>query len=455
MAYWRDPDFQQTLVKFLCKDRNFLKNVAPILKARDFEPRRGEGPELFWIADIALNFWQKYQEPVGGMLRTEVLDLIYRKKLQGKAKEKLLEVTEFIKKSNNLVAVEALEQRVVEYKAKRARNAAVQELLTLEEEGKLTNERLAKICNRVLKNFSSPYTVTDYFENVDQRAARRRIDKLRKWPYILIDPIDERIRVLSRGNLGLVLAQYKVGKSVFLVWLAFAYSLQGYKVMYVTLEDSKDEVEDRLDSLLTRVAIKQLSDKPVLVKNRFRKAMDVLKAKIKIVDGTEGGVSVAMVESIWDQERNKGFMADVVIIDYDDEIEPPKDRGSDKGARRFEFADIYRELRRFAARRKVFLWTAAQAVRGKEDQKIISGRDAAEDISKIRKVAFCMGIGRDTDYGPNGRYLYIAAHRHDESRIGFSIVGNFKKSTFYDKDRTIRQRAIVTAMKKKQKGARA
>lgn len=448
-GYFKDPDFQQKLVMFLCKDRNFLKNVAPMLKAKDFEPRKGGTPELYYIADIALNFWREYGEPIGGMLRTEVQDLARKKKLSDKSRERLLDIVDGIRKADGLVAVEALERKVVEYKARRARQAAVAEIIQLEEDNALDNEKLVKICSRVLKNFGSPYTIVDYFEDMNTRVSRRRLEKLRKWPHIFIDPIDERIRVLSRGNIGLALAQYKVGKSVFLVWLAYAYALQGYKVLYFTLEDPREEVEDRLDSLFTRVAIKSLINTPIKVKNRFKQAKSIIKAKIKIVDGTEGGMSVAMIESIWDQERNKGYAADLVIIDYDDEIEPPKHYGSDKGARRFEFADIYRELRRFASRRKIYLWTAAQAKRGKEDQTIISGKDTAEDISKIRKVAFCMGIGRNPDFGVNGRYLYIAAHKYDQSHIGFNTVGDFTCGVFYDREDTVEAEATVLAGKKK------
>lgn len=450
-GFWRDPDFQKTIVKFLCKDRNFLKNVAPMLRPEDFKARKGETPELEWIAELALNFWREYSEPIGGMLKTEVIDLAHQKKLQGSAKDRLLETVEAIRRDNSLVAVEALEKRVVEYKARRARQAAVAEIIQLEEENELSNEKLVKICSRVLKNFASPYSVTDYFETLDQRLTRRRMEKLRKWPYLFIDPIDEKIRVLSRGNLGMLLSPYKVGKSVGLLWIAYAYALQGLKGLYFTLEDPKEEVEDRLDALFTRIAMKSLIHKPIKTKRRFQRAKQLVKAKLKIVDGTEGGMSVSMIESIWDTERNKGFAADFVIVDYDDEIEPPRSYGGDKAARRFEFADIYRELRRFGSRRDIYLWTAAQSKRVKDDKKVISGSDIAEDISKIRKVAICLGIGRNIELGNDGRHIYVAAHKYDQARIGFDIVGNFKQGVFYDRDRTAQKLAELDVEKKRQK----
>jgi replicative DNA helicase len=452
-GFWRDPTFQQKLVTFLCRDRNILKRVAHKLKPKDFEPRRGQGPEWHFIAELALDFYHKYKEPVAGMLRTEALDIIHQKKIEGRTREQLLKAVDKVNRADKLVAVEAIEQKVDDYLRRRVRQKAIQDILEEEEEGTLTNERLAQITNRVLKYTSQQYTVTDYFAGLDQRLVRRRLESSRKWPVLFIDPLDERMRVLSRGNLGMALAQYKVGKSVFLAWVSYAYMIQGLNVLYVTLEDHKEEVEDRFDSLYSRIALKELAGKGSELKEKFQRALDLTRGRLRIVDGTEGGVSVALIESIFDQQRNQGFTADAVVVDYDDEIEPPRRFAADKNARRHEFADIYRELRRFAAKRDLYVWTAAQAVRGKEDQKIIAGKDAAEDISKIRKVAFCVGIGRDTEYGRNGRYLYIAAHRHDESRVGFSIVGDFKTSVFYDDDETKTVAAAVAEKRAKEKGA--
>ena len=452
MSYWRDPDFQQQLVTYLCRDRGILRRVAHKLKDKDFEPRRGQGPEWHLIAGIALTFFQKYNEPVAGMLRTEALDLVRQQKISGRVREQFLGAVDKINKADKLVAVESIEQKVDDYLRRRVRQRAIQQILSEEEEGTLTNERLAQICNKVLRYTGQKYTVTDYFSGLDSRITRRRLESHRKWPVLFIDPIDERMRVLSRGNLGMALAQYKVGKSVFLAWVAYAYMIQGLNVLYVTLEDHREEVEDRFDGLYTRVALKELGAHAGLVKRRFASSLELTRGRLKIVDGTEGGVSVALIESIFDQERNQGFVADAVVVDYDDEIEPPKKYAGDKNSRRHEFADIYRELRRFAAKRDIYVWTAAQAVRGKEDQKIIAGKDAAEDISKIRKVAFCVGIGRDIKYGRNGRYLYIAAHRHDESRVGFSIVGDFKASVFYDQEETVKKADEVADEKTKQRG---
>jgi len=221
----------------------------------------------------------------------------------------------------------------------------------------------------------------------------------------MIDPLDELIRGIGRGHLGVWLAYLKRGKSIALNHTALAYILQGLNVLYFTLEDPIDEVENRFDGAITSLPMKALVNKPKKVRLRFDRFIRLVRSHLKIVDGTEGGMSVTRIEEIWERERNRGFTADAVLIDYDDEIKPPRKQEE----RRFEFADIYRSLRRFAAHKQVIVWTAAQTGRQTENMKIITAAATAEDISKIRKATLAIGIGKG-DWGEHSRYLYVAAH---------------------------------------------
>src|SRR6185369_8123867 len=162
--------------------------------------------------------------------------------------------------------------------------------------------------------------------------------------------------------------------------------------LYFTLEDPIETVEDRLDGSMTGMSIRDLAEQSDVFLKKFRRVRQLLRGKIHIYDGTDGGMTVARIEEICERMRNQGFPPDVVIIDYDDEIQAPESYKGDGGRRR-EFADIYRELRAFAARKQVWVWTAAQTRRGKDDQMVVGGDEVAEDISKVRKVFMCLGIG--------------------------------------------------------------
>ena len=448
---FKDQDFQQHLVAFRCKDRNFLRKTSGLLEADDFKPKKkgGEGQEYHVLADLALRHWNDYGEPIGGLLSTYVKDYCWEKKVGSKLKNRLLDVVADIKSNNSLVAAEALEEKVMQYKRRRAKAHAIQEMLDLQEKGELTDDRFEQVTRNALKTFSNTFKIYDYLRGVEKRITRRRHDLAKKYPYLLIDPLDEAIRVTPRGTLAMLLAKWKTGKSVGLIWIATAFTMQGYNVLYITLEDPKEEVEDRFDASLTGLKTRQLPELPKRLRKRFKRVKERLRGRIKIVDGTEGGITVRRIEDIYEQQRNRGFVADLIVVDYDDEIVPPV-RYKGDSARRQEFADIYRALRQLASKLDVWLWTAAQAKGRTKHQMVVSGEDTAEDISKIRKVAFCLGIGDGPkDWGLNSRHLYVAAHKFDKMKVGWNIVGDFERTVFYDREAT--ERLALKSKKKRRR----
>lgn len=446
-SYWRDPEFQQQIVAALCRDRNFLKRVSGLLSASDFKPRRnsGEGPEVGIIAEKALDWWQKYREPIGGMLKSEIQEHIYQNKdkIGRKTKDKLLGMLEEIRSNHSLVAVEALEHKVRVYKNRRAKQHAIMKLIEMQEKGELEGEqgdaRFQRVIQETLENFKSDYKVTSFFsaKELGHRILRRQQELGKRWPTLLIPEIDNHVRAITRKGLGLVLALYKVGKSICLIWIAHAMAWQGYNTLFFTLEDPKELVEDRLDALFTGMSMSELSERPHKLKRRLKKARERILGRIKIIDATDGGWTVARIEEAWEAERNRGFTADCVIIDYDDEIQAVG-KYPGESARRMQFAEIYRDLRGFAARNELFVWTAAQTKRGSENRMIVRGGDVAEDISKIRKVSFCLGVGAGPSEwkSDDARHLFIAAHKFDKQHMGWNIMGSFAHAMFYDREAT-------------------
>jgi hypothetical protein len=452
MSYFSDEEFQLHILKFLCRDRQFLKECAPILDPNDFKPKKGEGTEIWNIATTALDFWHKYREPIGGMLRSEMLDFARRNRLGDKQKAKLTDLTYEVTKGQNLVAVDALVDKILEYKRRQAMKRAVHEIIEMQEKGDLTQDKFAALCRKGTEAFSKlGYSIVDYFETLPSRELRRQLNSRNKFPYLMIDPLDEAIRAIGRKHLGLLLAPYKKGKSLGLRHIAAAYLQQGYNVLFVTLEDPLEQVEDAFDSLLTALPIKRLHELPKKLRRKFRRFKDAWRARLKIVDGTEGGITIDKIEEIWLNERNRGFSADVVIIDYDDEIMPPK-KYPGENSRRMEFADIYRAYRRFVAKYDLIGWTAAQTRRVKENKKIIAGEDTAEDISKIRKVTLAIGIGQG-DWGEHSYYLFIAAHKFDKGHIGWNIMSDRDRGLFYDPDATRRMQLKEARRIKREKAA--
>jgi hypothetical protein len=447
MASWfKDKDFQVPLLSFICRDRNFLKRCGGMLQPKDFKPGRDESDERWIVATIALEYWKKYRAPISGMLKPDIIEFCRKNNVESKRKKLLLKLVENINNGERLHAVEAMEDRVVEYLRSKKMKDSIEKLLEKQESGELDNDTFVAICHEVIEwNGKSKHDIVSYLDEdqLEQRIARRTLSDRGKRPLLMLEGFDRKSRGPGRGDVAMFLAMYKKGKSLGLAHIADAYAKQNLKVLYITLEDSKDEVEDRMDAATAYIPIHKLNALPNKLRKRFRKFSKRIAGQIRIIDGTEESFTVADIENIWERLRDQGWTADAIIIDYDDEIKASRQHKGES-ARRQELADVYRELRKFAARRSVIIWTAAQARRMPDNTKIVTADKVAEDISKIRKVSLVIGIGQGEAHD-DARYLYVAAQKRGKSRFGWEIMSNPDYGLFYDAERT--QQYIVNGKK--------
>lgn len=427
-------DLQQELLGMCIYDRPWLKACGDIVSQDDFKPLFS-GDTLGWlVSGIALDFYKRNQEPLGSLVKREIDRFIQKSRMSDSKKEQLLLFLKKIRKQYHPTRSTLLQKEVIDWKKDRNRKRALKELLDYEERGMLTDDIWMSVMQNATRGFLGAQEAKDWLHSMEQRSIRRMSASHKRVPSLMIDPLDQLVRSIGRGQLGMWLAAWKMGKSTALLWTAYSYIVQGYNVLYFTLEDPLEETEDRLDALISEVPIIDLGIETPIIHRRFGVFSSRTSGKLKIVDGTDTNLSVNQMRTIYEKERNMGFDADAIIIDYDDEIKAPA-RHKD---RRFELADIYRELRQWAGKDSKFIWTAAQGTRDTEGKRVITGRDVAEDISKIRKCALCLGIGQGL-WGNNSRYLNVTAHKFDRQHIGCTIWSRPESGCFYDQQKTLKR----------------
>lgn len=452
MSYLQDPDFQEVLLALVCRDRMFLREHGHLLTSEDFKPQ-SEDPasrNRWVIAERALSHWEKYKEPIGDLLPAELSKYAKDARL-GEKRTHLLKLTGKQILKRNIAGIQAVTERLTDFKRNALFSQAIEELVTLHASGELTNERFLSAARSVVDfENQKKEAVTDYFDGLELRIERRQLgggDE--RYPVFFIDPLDAITRGIAKGHLGCVVGPYKRGKSQFLIWLAIAYTIQKLNVLYITLEDPKEDVEDRFDAAVANLPIKSLHNKPKTLRKHFRLFKRVVRGRLKIYDGTDQGMTVRDIEQIWLQEREAGFIADAIIVDYDDEIRPSKKNPE----RRHEIAEVYRDLRRMGARHHLLVWTAAQTQRKTEDLKILSGDKLAEDISKARKVSCLITMGKG-DWGPDSIHFYVAAHKFNKQHVGCTVFANRDNMLIYDRARTLaKTRELASRAAKKGKAA--
>lgn len=434
----KELDFELRLqvLQAAVRDRQFLTAGSHDFRSNDFTKK-----EERVVIDIALEYWDKYGEPVGAMLRHDAETKAKKYKLTRDEHKLLMKLVDKIQtQAMHAIPVQALIDRVGEIRASKFWETKLLHVLEEFKNHTISSTTLQEIYEEANKTLdASLYVTHSIFDKteLENRIIRRQLQSEQKaYPLLLIDPIDEKIKIIGRGMFGLWVGPYSSGKSFYLLHTALAYALQGYKVLYFTLEDPRDVLENRFDACITGVSIEKLNNLPNRIRKRFRKMMEYVRGNIRVVDATEGGFTISKAEKVWEQEKAKGFEADCVVIDYDEEIECEK-KYTGEMSRKREFEEIYRRLRRMAKKLDIFLWTACQTKRSTQNKKIITGDDIGEDISKAKKAFIAIGIGTDPER-ENTKHLYIMRHRLDRSRFGVNVRTNLKKGIAYDREATLK-----------------
>ncbi len=435
--WYQDSHLLDKLVALLVQDHKTLRACSGLLQADDFKPIRGmpNGRARWIVAERALEYYEKHQDPLGKMLRADVLE--YAASLNMGAAQ-VSELREYVKAilAIKLTAPDAVTEKVVKFKLQRLQADAVDELSELQASGQLTIERWDEISNRVHIGQNHTLDTINYHETLPARQERRAAQLLRpSIPISLIWPLDALGHNLLAGpkQLGMVLAPWKRGKSSFLLWLACAFVLQKLNVLYVTLEDSREIVEDRLDSIITSVPIKNLADSPNTIRRRFERYRAQVRAQIEIFDGVGEEITVATLGKIVDMKRRDGFLPDVIITDYDEKITPSRAYREKREAS----DDVYMAYQRLLGRERLIGWLAAQTQRDTRHMKILSGDRVAEDIGKIRKTHLCISMGKG-DWTEESIYLWVAAHKTAKMEVGCEIIPDLERSLIYDHEATQR-----------------
>lgn len=426
-------DLRHQILRAAVRDRAFLKAAW-----RDVLPDNFPDKEESLIAKAAVEFYEKYEEPIGAMLKSEVEDLAAEERFGSESKSKLKALIEMIQGVKmEPVSVRALVDRVKSLAKDSFYDNAVDEIVSAQEAGKLTAQTLADLVERAQKQLhSNGFQAVNYLEDaeLEKRINRRDMWENEKHPLLLINPFDEKVKAIGRGHFGIFVAPPSGGKGLALIWITVAYALQGLNVLHFSLEDPKDTVENRLDSSITGIPLNRLRSMPDELRKKFRKIKKRLRGRIKLVDGTDSEWTVTRIERAWEEEKQAGFIADAIVVDYDDEIQCEKQFKGDS-ARRMEFAEIYKRLRRLAAKTNTIVWSAAQTAKSAEGRKVITGKDIAEDYSKVRKVFLAISIGSDpTD--ENLKYLHILKHRLDRSRFTIEIMSDYNSAIFFNQEGT-------------------
>lgn len=401
--YKFDLVFQEHVLASLIGDDKFLVKNREVLRPEFFDDEILSG-----IAEASVDFVDKNKSlPDQSALCQHVKEFIAPGRKYGEYKERIKDV--FAK-----IGVNAgyYQQEASEFARKQSILDAIRQSGSLLETGDF-DKIVALITKATAVGTGSTNLIYDYFSTSKERARAYR-DKLKNPESDTrvktgVQQLDELMQGgLDRGELGMVIAPPKHGKSTKLFNIGASAVLAGKTVLHVSLELKKSMVAARYDSRFYGFSMKDIQKKPKSFFRAMEKIQEKLGPKLKIVQYPTKSLTVTGLKAIASQVENLGM----IIVDYADLMRPPRFRDE----RRFELIDIYEGLRNLAGEMELPIWTASQSSRYSVGAKVIGMDMVAECFDKLAIVDIAIALCQtQQESHANRMRLFVMANRLGES----------------------------------------
>ena len=392
-----DLEFQEYILASFVHDENFLIKHRDIIKPEYFDDEI-----LCGIAQAVLSFFDKKKSmPDVASLSHNIKEFMMPGRKYGEYKETIENI--YSKSGTNTAYYR---EQAVEFARRQAILDAVRQSKDLAEAGEY--EEIASLVTRAVNTGIDYHDLTyDFFGNINERAKayneRRKGSNTRITTGI--PELDRLIQGgLDKGELGIVVAPPKHGKSTMLFNISASAVMAGYSVLHVNLEMKKKMVITRYDCRFLGTSMRSLHKKP----KSFLKAMKILKKKLtsrlKVVEYPTKRLSLANLKSLVSSIDG----LDMIIVDYADLMRPPRFM-KDK---RLELIEIYEQLRGMAGELDLPIWTASQSNRQSMGAKVITMDMIAEAFDKIAIADIAISVCQTVQEARIGKMrLYIMANR--------------------------------------------
>ena len=195
---------------------------------------------------------------------------------------------------------------------------------------------------------------------------------------------------LSRGELGVVLAPYGVGKTTILTKIANSAYNAGYNVLQIVFEDLPDVIKRKHAACWSGVELNALSDDKEKIIEVVKEKTNGNENDLVIRKFSSEGVTVNHIKTYLRHLISVGFKPDMIVLDYIDCVESTRrynDEWSGEG-------NVMRGFESMLAEYNIVGWTAVQGNRSSISSDVVTGDQMGGSIKKAQIGHFIMSIAR-------------------------------------------------------------
>lgn len=304
---------EQTILKNLIYNEDFLRKVLPFIKEEYFTDRTDRA-----IFIEISKFTESYNSPP----TIEALELAVkeRRNLTDDEVEKCeTSLQEIVKSKEEVSKIDWLVDKTEKFCQEKAiYNAVLGSISILDGKDKTQDKgSIPKLLSDALAISFDSSVGHDYLENSDERYEfyHRHEERI---PFDL-----EFFNKITKGGLpnktlNIALAGTGVGKSLFMCHVAAGAMVQGKNVLYITMEMSEEKIAERIDANLLNVTVDDLVNLP---KDMYDKKIEKLREKTvgKLIIKeypTASASSIHFRTLLNELNLKKSFVPNIIFIDY-------------------------------------------------------------------------------------------------------------------------------------------
>ncbi len=303
---------ETTILRALTTNEEYIRQVSPYLKKDYFSNKAQQ--TVYMIAD---NYFKRYNSLASGeVLRIEAEKL---RSVNENLFADVISCVDYTTAEVHNSDIKWLLDSTEEFIKERSLHLGLMKAIEIYQgnEKNLTKTAIPDILKDALAVGFDNKEGHDYMEEADNQLEYYHDDVVRI-PFDVQILNDITNGGLVRKTLSLLIAGTHVGKTLTMCSVAAGMYMQGYNVLYITLEESEQKIRHRIDANLLNIPMDSLIkvDKP-LYKKRIEAIKKRLPGVLKIKEFPTASAGASKFRALLENYKSKhGFEPDVVFIDY-------------------------------------------------------------------------------------------------------------------------------------------
>lgn len=398
-------DFQVRLLFQILTDKRFANNIMDIMDANYFED------EFFRkIAITIKNAYDKHEAvPDMGSLEMRLMETA-KDDIQG---DFILRQLRHVKEAETNDSL-WVQETALKFCKQQELKKSVKEIQNIIDKGDIDDyDKCEEILKKALEHGQPKDDGIDVFHDIDSVLA----DDFRKPIPTGIKALDECMDGgLSKGELGVILAPFGVGKTTMVTKIANTAKNEGYNVLQIFFEDNPKVIQRKHLSCWSGINLNELKyHKDELIALKEKKESE--KGNLKLRKFPSDGTTIPHIKQYIRKQIAQGFKPDVILVDYIDCIQPTKQFKESWDAE----GNVMRQFETMLAELDIAGWTAVQGNRSSIGAETVDSTMIGGSIKKGQIGHFIVSIAKTLDQKESGHAnLAILKSRFGKDGIIFT-----------------------------------